>query len=126
MDEVLFFGCWSRVGHHLWTPRGQISDRRDLERIGGKSLDGDFAPHLSHLGYCNCPQIEGSAALHHLDGWTILSFWDRSIDRRKGSNSSFLARGELSFGEMVAVAKEHYPEVWRRYSFAIELSKGSL
>jgi hypothetical protein len=41
-----------------------------------------------------CPQIEdaqsGEARIHHVEGWTVLAFWDRSGDSRPSSHSTFV------------------------------------
>ena len=122
-SDLLYFGCWRARGHYLWTRHGQMSARRDLERIGPRNIDGDFAPHPTphRNGYCDCPQVEGTAALHHVEGWTILAFWDRSVDGRRGSNSAFLVYGEHSFDDMLALSRGHFGEVWQRWSFRLEL-----
>jgi len=69
-----------------------------------------------------CPkgaQIEGKALIHYKDGWTALSFWDRSVDMRGNSNSNFLADGKFTFEQMVEFAYQNFPEVTRRYKFSI-------
>jgi len=64
-------------------------------------------------------QIEGAALLHYKDGWTALSFWDRSIDKRSGCNSNFFAQGTHTFEEMLEIARAHFPAVMARFTFKI-------
>jgi hypothetical protein len=89
----------------------------DAKRIGlprilqEDILDACFAP-VSDLQ-------EGRAALHHIFHWTVLSFWDRSVDPRPGSHSTFILFGILTFEAAVAKAKSEWPEVWKRYTFTV-------
>jgi hypothetical protein len=62
---------------------------------------------------------EGVAQLHHKDGWTALAFWDRSVDSRPGSHSTFFTEGTHDFTAMVEICKRDFPEVWARYPFEI-------
>jgi hypothetical protein len=70
---------------------------------------------LKTVGY----EIEGIASIHQKDGWTALSFWDRSIDDRHKSNSNFLAEGTFNFEEMLAISKKHFPEIFERFKFEV-------
>ena len=63
--------------------------------------------------------LEGQAVINYKDGWTALSFWDRSIDSRPGSNSNFLAEGIFNFDEMIKLTQEKFPSVWNRFKFPI-------
>jgi hypothetical protein len=65
------------------------------------------------------PQVQGRSALHVKDGWTALSFPDRSIDNRGGSHSTFLFEAELDFDEALRYAKQLFPSVFARYTFEI-------
>jgi len=55
--------------------------------------------------------------------WTLIQFWDRTGDSRGNSNSSFIAPGELTFEEVVARAKETFPELFKRFTFELTLIK---
>lgn len=46
-------------------------------------------------------QVQGAACLRRRDGWTALAWWDRTGDRRGGSNTVLVARARLSFAEMI-------------------------
>jgi hypothetical protein len=76
----------------------------------GWDLDGMYPPPRT--------QVQSHADLVHARGWTVLAMWDRSGDRRPNSNSAFIARGELTFDEMTAMAAEHFPGEWKRINDA--------
>jgi hypothetical protein len=52
-----------------------------------------------------------------MDGQRI--FWDRSIDYRGKSCSTFLAEGTHTFVELAALANVHFPTVTTRFKFPI-------
>lgn len=109
--EAFYYGCIGDTGHHL---------RDDL--MAHCSLAIRFLPWGYRIDAELCPsgeQVEGAARLHHLAGWTALAFWDRSVDHRHGSNSVFIFRGELTFDDAVARAKEKFPDVWGRFQFEV-------
>lgn len=64
-------------------------------------------------------QIEGEALMHYVDGWTAMSFWDRTIDKRSGCNSTFIARGRFVFDELLAMARAQYPKRFSLMKFKI-------
>lgn len=112
---MLYFGVWEgQPGHYLYDRNGRLV--RNWPMLG-KNLDIGFCPETG--GY----QREGVAALEHVNGWTVLAFWDRSGDKRGSSNSVFLAEGKLTFEEMVARAQEEFPEVWERFTFNVQLAE---
>lgn len=121
--RAFYFGCVGSSGHHfhatgarqrLW-PRGK--GYTEAFGIPWPQLDGPLAPD-------NPNEVEGLALLHYKDGWTALSFADRSIDHRGGSHSTFIFEASLNFEAAVEAAETHFPEVVARYGFAIKL-KGS-
>ena len=103
---VYYFGCIERPGHYFWKPNGT----KIYDPIGpwGYAVDGKLAP--------SGKQVQRIAALHHKDGWTALSFWDRSVDERPGSNSAFVTEQTLSFDAMLALAQSFFPQVFARLS----------
>lgn len=127
----LYFGCWGGTGHFLSDARGHMA--RDIRRefpLHERRVDGAFCgdPALAeyqrdrtHWRGDEEHQPEGRARLHHIDGWTVLAFWDRSVDDRFGSNSAFLLPGILSATEAHAAAKAAFPAVWDRFRFAVVL-----
>ena len=127
MPKVFYFGRWGRSGHQLWTPDCDWADRRELP-YELQSIDGIFCgdPRL-----CDRPdrwpndiehQPEGQARLHHLGGWTVLAFWDRSADLRFGANSAFLAEGTHTAQQMVELAEQTFPRVWARITGAFRVT----
>jgi hypothetical protein len=114
-----YFGCWSkeRGGHYLYGPGGSNMSRG--------ALPADFPVTLSALdgallGYQK-RETEGEAALAHIGGWTIVSFWDRSGDSRHNSSSGFVVRGLLAFAEVLAIGAAIFPEIASRWTFPIRL-----
>lgn len=132
-----YFGCWECPGHRLWhrgsggTPiqtydRGESERRllgvsaimRDGPTTGeipwGYSLDGGLLKGRSHA--------EGEAVVEQRDGWTALSFWDRSVDSRPGSCSTFVFDAPLAPEEALAAAREAFPPVFERLEFEVVLA----
>lgn len=117
MPRVFYFGAWSesQTGHYIFAPTdngfGGASKRAELPpRLQAHHLDGAYCYSGRERGY----QPLGKALLHHVFGWSVLAFWDRSADHRGASNSAFLAEGEHDFDTMCRLAGEHFPTVWRR------------
>jgi|SRR5271157_5915254 len=108
---VYFFGCLKGIdeshteaGHYWRSSNG--TETRDLKQPFGRYPDGSLAPEG--------PQVQGAAVLHQKDGWTAIGFWDRTGDDRGNSNSNFIVQGTFSYDEMVAMAQEAYPLIWKR------------
>lgn len=120
--KTYYFGCIDQPGHYMFSsPKSySLEDRRRTADFAytnpwGTKIDG---------GLCSVgQQFEGWANLHHKDGWTALSFWDRSVDDRPGCNSNFLAEGDFSFDDMLSLARIHFPEVVNRLGFPIREAK---
>lgn len=109
-DDILFFGCYGRVGHHLWAPGGlHVPHARVPDALRPNRLDGVLAPKDER-------QLERRARLHHIDGWTVVAWWDRSVDTRMGSNSAFLMRGTHDFHAVLLAAGEAFPELLPRFA----------
>lgn len=102
MDN-LFFGVWypDGVGHFHYLPGGQELPRR-LVPVQLTEIDGVHCPPG--------PQEQSAARLVHRLGYTILACWDRTGDSRPGSNSAFCMRGDLTFEEALARAREVFPK----------------
>lgn len=118
--DAYYFGCHRRPGHFLWTPGMQeassLVERRLPIPLQPNVLDTGYAP----LG----PEIEGLALLHRVHAWTVLAFWDRSVDTRGKCNSAFLFRpNTLTFEQVVEHAKVIFPEVWGRFTFSVVLAE---
>jgi hypothetical protein len=119
----MYWGCLNnRSGHCLiGTADYRVSYHR--HPAPWKAFDGTLCVGVGHVSRPEFTdrekQIEGAALLHHLDDWTALAFWDRSIDSRYGSNSAFLLEGRFTFDEACRVAREAFPRVWARYKFEV-------
>ena len=117
MTTLWYFGCRRTHGHYFYIEDTDHWDNKTLRPEGVpdeiiSQIDGGFCPP-------NIKQEQGPARITHLAGWTLLGFWDRSIDGRFGSNSAFLAEGDFNFEEMVNLAQERFPTVWARLPFAV-------
>lgn len=114
---IYFFGCIRQPGHYWWAPPHQNLKFRAPPEIGipdaWERIDGNFVPEGTSYN------VEGHASLLYEDDWTLLAFWDRTIDKRPGSNAAFVARGTLSFDEICDLAKEHFAGVWARFHYSI-------
>lgn len=124
---IYFFGCLNgRVGHSLV---GQdLRSTWTLDVGAGKldwhELDGTFAPGAEtkppRFGMEH--QVEGHAALRRWKGFTILAFWDRSVDKRGNSNAAFICPDvaeQMTFDAMVRRAREAFPQIWARFRFEV-------
>jgi hypothetical protein len=110
---MYFFGCWNgHVGHYLHDENGTRLYSRDHLLLPDR-LDGLWAPGAKGRRYPQStqPQDETQVALHHVDGWTLLAMWDRSVDTRAGSNAVFIARGQRTADEMWAEALRAFPTI---------------
>lgn len=126
--EVYFFGAWGEYGHYYYLPGRQKPTGPLFPPWGayGEDIDGKLQPRI---GLTSKEAPQGVAKLHKQkakDGvtWTALCFWDCTGDERRGSNSNFVARGDFSFEEMIALARDNFPEVMKRLDDAgIEIRK---
>lgn len=109
-SKCLYFGCIKEAGHYLFAPQD-------------KNIYGEWhrwiAPRDGLLAPTFCREA-GKALLHHYDGFTVLAFWDYSVDKRPGSNSMFIVPGIKSFHTTMQAASKYFPQVCDRFSFKIE------
>ena len=119
ISEPAYFGCWERSGHFAHAPggrrlRGYGEDRDEVEEW--------LASHDAVLPPPGCSGPEGIATFRRwpaLQGdpesaVTCIAFWDRSVDSRPNSHSTFLLPGFLAFDEAVELARSAFPEVFER------------
>lgn len=137
---MLYFGPWDSPGHYLFWENG----RSELPaRVGGKQRPDEFPwNEMSSIHGIDCElqpgcyrkdgrwkhgdEVEGHAALHHKVGWTALALWDRSVDRRGQSNSTYFAKGDFTFEQMVDMAKARFAHRWNKMKFEVVLDEGHL
>lgn len=117
--DVVYYGCQREAGHYFFlhdngTPQRRCDFLPD-EITKDYHVDGGYVPKSGQ---------QGEAALHHVDGWTVVAFADYGVDHRPGSHSTFIVRGVMGFDEAVAASREKFPGVWARYRFPIILSEG--
>lgn len=123
---VYYFGCarpYSDLGHAWYGPGLRQVDYESREKNLPKdhNMDGRFPPTFNRQ-YGERPELpQGRAVLVHTARYTIVSFWDRSGDKRPGSNSSFVTEGHCLFDEIIAEAKLQYPRLFKRFGFEIKL-----
>lgn len=133
MPSVLYFGPYTAVGHHLRGPDGLMVRADHLSGLGfigenlrqgnnfglalDKALDGGYTPSEDR----NRPQVEGHARLTHEHGMTVLGIWDRSIDKRGGSHSTYIAVGTFDFATMCKLCQMVYPMRWALLASRVEI-----
>lgn len=92
MNKAYYFGCGLEAGHFLFESDGRVDGPAKSYMVPAsdkwlKNIDGLFPPQ---------PELQLSdnglyrATMTYLHGYTILSWWDRSVDKRPGSNSTIL------------------------------------
>lgn len=119
--DCYYFGCIGGPGHYMHK-RGAHSPYDEERTIGAAfgGIDGKLCWNSKPGDYSyNREETEGRAFLTHKSGWTAIAFWDRSVDRRGACNSAFFVRGELTFAQMVRVARHQWPQVWARFTFEV-------
>lgn len=122
LPRMFYFGPWDRPGHYLFREGGRDYYREWEAVIPWDGIDGVLQPgcreehgHWVH----RAAQVEGEALLHHKDGWTAISFWDRSVDTRGACNSTYFAEGLFTFDQMVEMARARFSERWNRMTFSV-------
>lgn len=131
MTTVYYYGPLDAPGHQFFDESGSKVYSNDKKGLPWKEwdIDGKLQPGCSphprdgrweHAG----PEIEGEALLHHKDGWTAISFWDRSVDPRGACNSTYIAEGTFTFEQMVELAKTRFAARWSKMKFEVRLSDG--
>lgn len=99
--RVYYFGCDGQAGHYMHLPTWDFCRNNPW----GYSIDGGLLKGMKER-----------FVLTHNDGWTALSFVDNTVDKRPGSNSSFLAEGEWTTEQMFDIAWRYFPQVAKRVS----------
>lgn len=135
--DVLFFGCWRDLGHY-WIDPGNVAthgmraaeDKLPEELRHGR-IDGGFCPGSPESledrrrDRKTRPEVEGEARLTHLAGWTVLGWWDRSVDKRGACNSNIVARGIHDYTTMLEIGKRRMPHVMARQRQELKLVQTS-
>jgi hypothetical protein len=117
--RAFYFGTYREPGHYLrdqdWRHVWPENTHQGVDKIvwgplPWRDIDGGLQPRGP----------DGTALLHHKDGWTALAFPNNSDDNR-GSNSAFFFDAVLDFDEAVEAARQHFPHVVERFPFEVRL-----
>lgn len=126
--KMFYFGPWGESGHYLFNEYEMTVHKEEDLLPWGHSIDGVLQPGCrqdqnGRWHHDGDPETEGLALLHHKNGWTALSFWDRSVDTRFASNSTYFAEGTFTFEQMVEMAKTRFADRWNVMKFQVILHK---
>lgn len=114
--DAVYVGCWCRAGHYAFLP--------GMSKVPGKD-ERWLAQRLDSRRWQAKGALQGEAKVTHLEGWTILSFPDYSVDVRPGSHSTFALRGSADFEAALKLARVLFPQVFERFTFDVVLKEGS-
>lgn len=125
-EHAYYYGCHRGVGHYLFTTALNDRSLNLPDHVPWSAVDGVLQPGCkkregSRIHTTPMNNVDGHAALHHKDGWTALAFWDRSVDARPNSTSTFMIKGTHDFETMKQICAAAFPAVWSRFTFEIVL-----
>jgi len=103
---IYYFGCRQVCGHYWHLGTSSLYE--------GTPWWGEKSELLPEY-----PQTQGIIRRTLFEGWKVLSFWDRSVDKRPGSYSLFATNADLSNEEFLEQAKAEYPWVFDRLDFEL-------
>lgn len=138
--KAFFFGCWNTAGHGLWVPgrmqsawaAGFKEEDRVLVKVFKGHVDGGLAPKWSgtketitfmanwdresdehrRVEYRLEEMPQGFFMIHHTNGYTYMSWWDRNQgDTRGACNSTFILEGTHDAPKMFDELVVHFPHV---------------
>lgn len=117
-SPLFYFGCIRVAGHYLWrTEDFKIYEptKVGITRNLMGALDGAFCPD----GIKAYPQQRWLCSI--VPPWTIVAWWDRSVDSRPNCCSVFIGR---DFGHnpnrVLEAAKVSFPSVFARQPQPLE------
>lgn len=102
--RCFYFGTWRGAGHYWRNRHGRYHEA--FTETPFQYPDGTYQPDNG--------QEQGPATLRHVEGWTILAWWDRTEDKRSGCCSALAFEGKVTFEAMVDLLHEHFPRVAAR------------
>lgn len=121
--RMFYFGPWGEPGHYLFNEHRMWVHKEESTIPWNGQIDGRLQPGCRFEGgrweHYDADETEGRAILHHKDGWTAISFWDRSVDTRFASNSTYFAEGTFTFEQMAEMAKTRFVDRWKRMKFDV-------
>lgn len=112
--QFWYYGCLTQLGHHFFLPGG-FSIR---EPKGIPTRFGVFG-----IEKLLTTTREGEGQIFHEEGWTVFMYPDQSLDRRPGSLSAFVARGDYDVDAMLALAMKCFPTVLGRRATPVKFGE---
>lgn len=103
-------------GHYLHLPTGTPYITVD-EQPWGRKIDGGL---MNDANFGKNTEPDGRLVFAQRDGWSALSFWDRSGDSRPGSVTVFLVHELIDRDQLLARARGQWPEWFARPGFPIK------
>lgn len=112
-----YFGCGSDAGHYIF-PEGSFAThgygRPLFEKMN--SFDGKLAPLPERELYLAAFNVIGSI------GYSALSWWDRSVDKRPGSNSTIFSPSfDISADDLLIEGERRFPWVFARLPQRVQI-----
>lgn len=117
---MFYFGCKNGAGHYAHDVRGNYLGRHWLNKLDGRTAPKRNRAELPQ-GHCSLSYTTGN---DNDPPYTLVSFWDRSVDSRPGSNSIFAIPGELKFEEALVAINTNFQWVVSRFRFPLVLAEG--
>jgi hypothetical protein len=123
-ESMYFFGAHREIGHYLWRVTSDVG----LVSYGIRDNPFSF-PTWQLDGYrfqpgsiWPAPRVRrdpvetlGIARLTHVDGWTVVGMWDRSVDQRGASCAAIIVPGQRGLEDVVEEARRRMPETMKRF-----------
>jgi len=115
-SPVYYYGCWDSRCNSFYLPDGGQLSPRDHDQL--KELLVRDCLSIFTIGdrlMTDLPvSAEGRAHLFHMNGWTYLTFPNKSYDPRDGNHSDFFTQGIWDFDTMCRIAQQEYPMIWKK------------
>lgn len=132
--RVLFFGvrAGTQAGHYLCDPTGTLSGRAMEAMLPEplRRLDGVWChprpmtrEEIRSHAHVRTDETQGRAYIHDVEGWTVVSWWDRSADPRGGCCAAFVAEGRRPFAHMLDLARANFPREMARMEAAYPIGR---
>ncbi len=121
MSDKFYFGCFENKGHYFFNEK--MNKYFELDSgfpFNTGEIDTFFLKDILFKEHGkSILEKQGESIITHKHGWTVLSFWDRSVDSRYGSNSNFFIKGIFTFDEMLEQCKSTFPKIFSRFKFDV-------
>lgn len=107
MKKLFYFGTIREVGHYWFGCRSALGPTLEIPGMP----DQFFRIHVDGVF---TPPKEGVYRYSTVGNLQIVSWIDRTVDSRPGSNSNLFGLGFMDAEEMLTEAIKQYPEVMNR------------